>query len=144
LTKKNIPTWPETEILVEECLKLHRKEVEFVHFSLESRANKMGRDFWVKLRNDEVQMYLQVKTADNTRTAGYVLPLPKSAENWVISERTRRLMNIHFRKHPDIPCIIFVGKPIHGKRRDRIIEDIWRELMKIFKEFKKRYDPFVG
>jgi hypothetical protein len=61
-------------------------------------------------------------------------PLPP---NFKISVRTLDIINRHSKKHPDVPCIIFVGKAVRGKRKEEILEDIWRELVNIFRELLK-------
>lgn len=138
--RKNKAEWPETEILTEECLKIHKEEVtDYIHFTLKSKDNKRGRDFWIRLAAFANPLYLQVKTSDNTETAGFVLPLSDPLPPGVIiSDRMRDLINEHFKKHPDVPCIIFVGKPVHGKNRREVIKEIWREIKKIFAEAEKR------
>jgi hypothetical protein len=137
--KRNKAEWPETEILVEECLRAHQDEVEaFTHFTLKSKDNSRGRDFWIRLRGFPDPIYLQVKTSDNTETKGYLLPLPEPLPpNFKISVRTLDIINRHSKKHPDVPCIIFVGKAVRGKRKEEILEDIWRELVNIFRELLK-------
>ena len=138
--KGNKAEWPETEVLTEECLRAHAGEVlGYVHFTLKSSDNKRGRDFWIKLAAFANSLCLQVKTSDNTETAGFVLPLPDPLPREAkISGRIRNLIDKHFKKHPDVPCIVFVGKPVHGKDKVGVIEDVWREIKKIFAEAEKR------
>lgn len=137
--RKRRAEYPETEIFTKRCLEQHPNEVEeFTHHSLRGRENARGRDFTIRLKSRKEAMHFQIKTSSNTDTIGLVLPLVEYDKIPEVSGRMGHIIIEHVRKHPKELNILFVGKPVHGKSQGEILKDIWREILKIFKENERR------
>lgn len=117
-------------------------------------------------------MLVQCKRSDTLETIGVVLPLPtpmierlaragkermphkeylELASEYIqslprnlhrLSPRLLREVMNHYRKHPHVTCMLFVGRnEYEGKRRadHEIIEDIWRELRLMWWVVRKEF-----
>lgn len=86
-------------------------------------------------------MPLQVKTSDDNKTIGLVIPPSgKISEKFAKLFTARKLERIekHLSKHPHVRFMLFVSRLDGGKTEAAVIEEIWREL-KGLRYYVQRY-----
>ncbi len=135
---------------VEKCFSRRPNLVTALRFAHNSQPDKDGMDFLAcfKFNDDKgvpqhfpLAMILQVKTSDDAETVGVVLPLKEPISGKLAKRLTfRKIERIHKHqaKHPNVPCILFVGRQENGRQESAILEDIWREI-KMMRDFIKRH-----
>ncbi|MCL4404041.1 hypothetical protein M1432_01745 [Patescibacteria group bacterium] len=125
----------DSEGLVSRAYKRHG--LNFEHARKNGYLDRIGIDFRIFLNVEgyEVPIDLQVKTADRSMTAGFVLPLPQPIPiNIYVRISERMLIRIfdHSRKHPDVRYMLFVARLERRMPEERIVRDIWRESQGMF------------
>lgn len=151
----------DAETMVAQCLENRRdKIIRYKHAEPNSYLDKSGIDFiievFIKRLGRNLRLNFQVKTSENDDTVAFLLPLPENLPAKVAAKLTpvkRAAITKHAKMYPNVKHILFVGKLSYKKkgrlinnvtrkkRRARVLQEIWREIKKLFhltawREFK--------
>lgn len=139
-----------SEELVERCCAQRESQVKAIRANRYRSLDSEGVDFLIffAIRGNHfgskyfpLPLTLQVKTSDDQETVGVVLPLrdpiPEKLAKLLTTRKMGRIHK-HYKKHPEIKFMLFVGRPEDGKKEAVLIEEIWRELRRL-KGFVKRH-----
>jgi hypothetical protein len=126
----------DSEGLVERALLRKSKTVTFIKAIKHDELDRSGKDFIVTspkwLISGEA---IQVKTSDNRVTLGLVLPIPEPAPSFIdgrISPKMKAMIDEHQRKHSDVRSLLFVAIPNKGVPEEMVMNNIWKEMTRIF------------
>ncbi len=122
----------DSEVFVEKCYYQHR--LNFSHSYKHTYLDRIGVDFKVFNEMSNEVFDLQVKTSDTGMTIGMVLPILKPLPEGltVISKGMLEKAALHFRRHQNVPYIIFVARVGARKTEEMVIDEIWRETERMF------------
>jgi len=108
-----------------------------------SPLDQGGIDLLTRIFSYAFWIPLQIKPSDTGETVGLILPLcyPPSPETQKrLTKRMREEIESHLEKHPHVNFIIFVGRSnfrknnAKPKTRETVMDDVWREIKKLFRE----------
>lgn len=119
--------------------RIDAKQMRFVHAYPNSLIDQGGIDFliFIKVKMDDGSFYplpfcfpFQVKTSDTKNTVGLFLPIDKKlCEDLPVTQKMVNKSAEHFKKHPQVPYIIFVGRvDLHDGGEAGVMDEIWKEI----------------
>jgi hypothetical protein len=142
----------DAETLVVQCLLRNKnKIVSYKHAGQNSDLDKKGIDIVIekiiKKFKRPISLDFQIKTSDDETTIGVILPLPDplpAALAGRLSGRKLGIIEKHRKKHSQVPCILFVGRITGRNKLNKVLDEIWREINKLFRmaawrEFRSKF-----
>ena len=123
--------------------RIDAKQMRFVHAYPNSLIDQGGIDFliFIKVKLDDGSFYplpfcfpFQVKTSDTKNTVGLFLPVSvrEIDKQTPVTDKMLNKSAEHFKKHPEVPYIIFVGRvDLNDGGEAGVTGDIWGEIKRV-------------
>lgn len=133
----------DSEPLVIEALNIKDRGLKACVISAPQNSflDKEGVDVLVRIFKYPFWLAIQVKASNTRDTVGLVLPLPGNPSGYLKSVLTPYMVKKakeHLRKHPHVLHMLFVARSrarpgnLSLKRKDEVLDDIWKEIERIF------------
>lgn len=128
----------DTEQLVQLSWKRHGSGIiSFVHNPKNGIEDAMGEDFSrVRLEGYAFHVPFQIKTSNNGKTIGLVLPFREQKKERLLTLEMKNMLKAHQEKHSHVRCLLFVAKPCKMIPEDAILRRVWIETIRIFQELE--------
>lgn len=111
--------------------------ISFEHNSKNGIGDAMGEDFSkVYLEGYTFTVPFQIKTSNNGKTIGLVLPFREQQKERLLSPEMKNMLKEHQEKHSHVRCLLFVAKPCKMIPEDAILRRVWVETIRIFQELE--------
>ena len=134
---------PNSEDLVEKCYALRTEAVHFVRAPKNGKLDSSGIDFIVGWNGHGPEINLQIKTSNNGRTMGIIIPMPINQLEQILSGRMLIIAMEHHRKYPLVEHLLFVAHPNDQRTEEEILKEIWVETTQKLLPQEEKYKSVI-